>query len=66
MLTHATGKRAVQFDVDKNASLAASHILYSQELPPAHQQPEKPTFIKDVNVANAVTGQLHQQIHIQY
>ena len=58
-VTHATGKRAVQFNVDKNASLAASHSLYSQELPPAHQQPERPTFIKDVSVANAVTGQLH-------
>ena len=34
-VTHATGKQAVQFNVDKNASLAASHSLYSQELPPA-------------------------------
>ena len=31
-VTHATGKQAVQFNVDKNASLAASHSLYSQEL----------------------------------
>ena len=50
-VTHATGKQAVQFNVDKNASLAASHSLYSQELPPAHQQPERPTFIKDVSFA---------------
>ena len=50
-VTHANGKQAVQFNVDKNASLAASHSLYSQELPPAHQQPERPTFIKDVSFA---------------
>ena len=50
-VTYATGKNSVQFNADKYPSLAASHSLYSQELPLAHQQPERPTFIKDVSVA---------------
>ncbi|DBA98828.1 TPA: hypothetical protein ACH3X1_014590 [Trebouxia sp. C0004] len=73
-VTQAIGKQAVQFNVDKNASLAASHSLYSQELPAAHQQPERPTFLKDIlnaaslmartNFANHVaTNFLSQTLH---
>ena len=64
-VTHATGKQAVQFNVDKNASLAASHSLYSQELPPAHQQPERPTFIKDVSVAPGPVLCCHSSSYLQ-
>lgn len=50
-VSHATGRQAVQFNADKNKSLAASHSLYKQQLPPTHQQPERPTYIKDVSAA---------------
>ena len=48
-VSHATGRGAVQFSTSKQASLAASHSLYSQQLPPTHQKPERPTYIKDVS-----------------
>ena len=35
-VSHATGTKAVQFNADKNAGLAATHGLYSQQLPPTH------------------------------
>ena len=40
----------------KHPSLAASLNLYKQQLPSSHQQPERPTFIKDVSAtwSNAV------------
>ncbi|DBA77989.1 TPA: hypothetical protein ACH3X1_009144 [Trebouxia sp. C0004] len=63
-VTHATGKQAVQFNVDKNASLAASHSLYSQELPPAHQQPERPTFIKDILNAASLMARTNFANHV--
>ena len=50
-VSHATGRQAVQCNADKNASLAASHGLYSQQLPQTHQKPERPTYLKDVSVA---------------
>ncbi|DBA83706.1 TPA: hypothetical protein ACH3X1_006244 [Trebouxia sp. C0004] len=63
-VTHATGKQAVQFNVDKNASLAASHSLHSQELPPAHQQPERPTFLKDILNAASLMARTNFANHV--
>ena len=63
-VSHATGRQAVQFSVSKNAALAASHSLYAQQLPAAHQKPERPTYIKDVSVAPeccATTAHLYLQ-----
>ena len=50
-VSHATGRQAVQFNAAKHPSLAASLNLYKQQLPSSHQQPERPTFIKDVSAA---------------
>ena len=64
-VTHPTGKNAEQFNAARNASLAASHSLYSQELPPTHQQPERPTFIKDMSVTPGPTLCYHSSSYSQ-
>ena len=43
-VSHATGSHAVQFNADNYPRLAASHNLYSQQLPPTHCAPERPTI----------------------
>lgn len=50
-VSHASGSRAVRINAHKYASLAATHDHYSQQLPTSHQQPDRPTYIKDVSVA---------------
>lgn len=64
-VTYATGRQATQFNANKNASLAASHSLYNQQLPPTHQPPERPTFIKDVSVAPGPMLCYHSTSYLQ-
>ena len=59
------GEEIMLFSFGNTAGLAASHSLYSQELPPAHQQPERPTFIKDVSVAPGPMLCYHSSSYLQ-
>ncbi len=53
-VSHATGRRAVQFNRAKNVSLTESLDIYFEQLPQHQQTPERPTYFKDVSLAKLV------------
>ncbi|KAL0035188.1 hypothetical protein WJX79_005103 [Trebouxia sp. C0005] len=60
----STGPAAEQFDPARNPLLAASLTAYSQHLPVGHQEPERPTFIKDIVTQTAQLAEVNFRNHV--